>query len=396
MIETNTRTSKAELEIFLESILRIKQKFEVTRVSFINGFAETRLPVAIAYRPNSKVLAQSGGKGISRTQTMISALMESFECNTAENVNWDVVEAYGSGRENLANPLKLSTTLRDYNNSEKIRWCKAENLYTGSEIYIPFAAVTLDFREMSYIHKREPMMLTSNGLASGKNWDDATISAIYEVIERHSITTNEMNKSDKERKIDKSTLKSEALKDLIKKAEENDNLSVEIYDNTIWSEFPTYKSVLSDGHMIWSGFGTHSDPIVAATRAVTEANQARIISISGSREDMNKNIYLLSAEIQGSSKSGEEMGKGCEIREYGGREKNPSLDEVKKILLKITPNVYIYRYEQKVENVCVVRVVAEELHSYNYLGYSRMTVLETIDKREDSLMSREQHSPAAG
>ena len=97
-------------------------------------------------------------------------------------------------------------------------------------------------------------MLTSNGLASGKNWDDALISAIYEVIERHSITTNEMNKSDKDRKIDKLAIKSEALKDLIAKAEENNNLSVEIYDNTVWSEFPTYKSVLSDGHMIWSGF----------------------------------------------------------------------------------------------------------------------------------------------
>ena len=99
MIETNTRTSKAELEIFLESILTIKELFEVTRVSFIDGFAETRLPVAIAYRPNSKVLAQSGGKGISRTQAMISALMESFECNTAENVNWDIAEAYGRGRK---------------------------------------------------------------------------------------------------------------------------------------------------------------------------------------------------------------------------------------------------------------------------------------------------------
>ena len=98
MIETNARNSEIQEE-FLESILRVKSKFEVTRVSFINGFAETQLPVAIAYRPNSKVLAQSGGKGISKEQTLISALMESYECHTAENVDYTLVDTYANGKK---------------------------------------------------------------------------------------------------------------------------------------------------------------------------------------------------------------------------------------------------------------------------------------------------------
>ena len=80
-------SSNINQEDFLNYLLKNKSRFNVTRVSFIEGFSEIDIPVAIAYRPNSKVLSQSGGKGISRTQSMISALMESYECNAAEKVN---------------------------------------------------------------------------------------------------------------------------------------------------------------------------------------------------------------------------------------------------------------------------------------------------------------------
>ena len=63
-----------------------------------------------------------------------------------------------------------------------------------------------------------------------------------------------------------------------------------------------------------AGFGTHSDPVIAATRAITEANQARMISISGSREDMNKNFYLLSAALTKGNKEVKESSVTCKMR----------------------------------------------------------------------------------
>ena len=395
MIETNSQSIEFKEE-FLSKILKVRRKFEVTRVSFINGFAETKLPVAIAYRPNSKVLAQSGGKGISREQTLISALMESYECHTAENVDHSLIDTYQHAKKNMANPYKIATTLKDYRSVDPVRWCKAKNIYNSEDVYVPYSAVSLDFRNMSYIHKREPMMLTSNGLASGSSWNDACISAIYEVIERHSITVNEMNKTDKKRKVDQQTIESEDLIKLIKLLEGNEDLRVDLYDNTEWDDFPTYKSIVTNGQMNWAGFGTHSDPIIAATRAITEANQARMISISGSREDMNKNFYLLSAEITKNNREARESLKACKMRMPQGDKKIITLELILGKLKKISEKTYVYKYDQIDQDIFVVRVIAEGLHGYNYPGYSRMTILETILDKNINLLVRENHSPAAG
>jgi len=396
MIETNTRFDVTDQDNFLSKIIQLKRKFEVTRLSFINGFAETDLPVAIAYRPNSKVLAQSGGKGISQTQTLISALMESYECHTAENVSYSMIDTYERDDPSKANPFKISTTLKDYRSAEPIRWCKAQNIFNDEDVYVPFSAVSLDFQNMSYIHKREPMMLTSNGLASGSSWEDACISAIYEIIERHSITINEMNKTDKQRLVKGESIMERGIVDLISLLEGEGSLKVYLYDNTEWDDFPTYKSIITNGHMNWAGFGTHSDPVVAATRAITEANQARIISISGSREDMNKNFYLLSASITKKSKIEKNTTKICNLRTQDKKACTPILSVILKQLKMISKNTYLFRYEQIDPNIFVVRVIAEGLHGYNYPGYSRMTILETKVQGGMILEDRENHSPAAG
>jgi ribosomal protein S12 methylthiotransferase accessory factor len=39
------------------------------------------------------------------------------------------------------------------------------------------------------------------------------------------------------------------------------------------------------------GHGTHLSPVVAATRAITEAAQSRLTFIHGSREDMSRRMY---------------------------------------------------------------------------------------------------------
>ena len=65
---------------------------------------------------------------------------------------------------------------------------------------------------MAYIHKREPIIFTKWFSIRVENWDDACISAIYEVIERHSITVNEMNNTDKQMEVDQDSIESEDLK----------------------------------------------------------------------------------------------------------------------------------------------------------------------------------------
>ena len=88
-LETQLASDDFETKYYCDYLLSEKKNYSVSRVSYIDGFSEVDLPVAIAYRPNSKVLSQSGGKGISRNQSLISALMESYECDAAEKVKPD-------------------------------------------------------------------------------------------------------------------------------------------------------------------------------------------------------------------------------------------------------------------------------------------------------------------
>ena len=48
--------------------------------------------------------------------------------------------------------------------------------------------ISLDFTRMSKISDPSFIQLSSNGLASGMNENEAILSAIYEIIERHSST----------------------------------------------------------------------------------------------------------------------------------------------------------------------------------------------------------------
>lgn len=111
---------------FAEHLISCKREYSVTRVSYITGFSRVDLPVAIAYRPNSKVLSQSGGKGVSKVQALISALMESYECDAAEKIQPDT---YSVSFEELVDssisaldPRTLPTTLTDYSSVSRIDW----------------------------------------------------------------------------------------------------------------------------------------------------------------------------------------------------------------------------------------------------------------------------------
>jgi ribosomal protein S12 methylthiotransferase accessory factor len=72
--------------------------------------------------------------------------------------------------------------------------------------------------------------------------------------------------------------------------------SIDIY--TFWSVFycpgePTF--ILNHS----AGYGTHTDPVIAASRAITEAAQARLTHIHGAREDLglgHTNKQLTEAE----------------------------------------------------------------------------------------------------
>lgn len=396
-MDTNISAEDIKSKKYLAHLLKIKHKFQVTRVASIDGFVQSDLPVVIAYRPNSKVLSQSGGKGVSREQATISALMESFECHTAEEVSADMycreVELHGK----FCDPRTLAVTMKDYCKYELNSWKLVDRLDNNLKVWMPFDAISLDFTRMTNYQSRETFFLSSNGLASGSSWDMATISAIYEVIERHSLTVHELQGLDSNKRIDLSSIENPSIQSVVSRLQETEQLEVYLFDNTLWPDFPTFKCILISNSTMYAGFGCHSSPTISILRAITEANQGRVISVSGSREDMNSEVYLCTSPSKDNTYVDETLIYSPVTYDFNDKK---DILTPKQLLTKIQKyhegKWYLYQFPQIDEQVYVVRVIAEELHGYNYPGYISSTFLESPSKALVSYnINKELHSPAA-
>ena len=384
---------------YVKYLMSVKKTFSVTRASFIDGFSQIEIPVAIAYRPNSKVLSQSGGKGITREQALISALMESYECDSAEKVKPDVKrkseEDLIQERILFISPKNLPTTLTTYNSKIKLDWCKGyilDEKNRKEEVLVPFGAVSVDFTKMASLMENTYMQYSTNGLASGIDKDDAIKSAIFEIIERHCVTSHEIKHAETTRYIDLLTLPCNIHTELIDKIICHD-VDIEIYDLTLFEDFPVYSCYLydEDGRAN-CGWGCHLDPEIAIIRAITEANQARSIQISGSREDMHKYDYFSNRRREKDERETlNKISKNKAFRRTGKKE--TSIYQLLKLLKKYNiedPTVVILDTKDK---MCTVRVVITNLHGYNYPGYKSMlskNLLEDINSYEEQIT----HKPA--
>jgi len=398
-LETQLSANNIETHEYCQYLLAEKKNFSVSRVSYIDGFTDVNLPVAIAYRPNSKVLSQSGGKGISRNQSLISALMESYECDAAERVKPDLYSlSEGSLIKNnykFISPELLSITLSSYRKHICIDWSNAYNIISGQDCLVPFNAVSLDFTLMAKTNSLVHMQLTSNGLASGKTREQATISALYEIIERHSITSHEIKNLERSKPVDIFSIPCEIHTKIIDKIVSSDK-KIFIYDVTVWDEFPTYAChIVDDIGFSNVGWGCHVDPDISLARAITEANQARTIQISGSREDMNKYDYFNIKRINNTEKSKStesEIFVDYRSKVYKGA---PSSNQIAELITKNGGEEPVAVCIDERKNMSTVRVVAPMLHGYNYPAY-RSTLSKSF---KDSILSYElqpTHKPAAG
>jgi ribosomal protein S12 methylthiotransferase accessory factor len=387
---------------FAKHLIECKADYSVTRVSYITGFSRVDLPVAIAYRPNSKLLSQSGGKGISKCQSLISALMESYECDAAENIQPDLKntsynELLGSSSKCI-DPKSLPTTLSDYTSASRMDWSMCKDLITNEDVLVPFDAVTLDFTRMSSLRTKCFMQLTSNGLASGQTVDSATISALLEIVERHCVTTRELNYTAEESEINLETLPERIRVGLLAKFKRA-SVRPRLYNVSLYTEFPVYAcTIIDESGQANIGWGCHLDHDVAVARAITEANQARTIQISGSREDMHRYDYMMVNELDNAS--GLDTGAKRSTTDYRDYACERPYD------LTVTMNTLINQWSRcglpnpliKVlacdDRKAAVRAVAPMLHGYNYPAYKSILRSEYTEQVSD-YKSHVTHRPAA-
>lgn len=279
-----------------ETLEIVKDKLEIcgiTRIADITDLDRLGIPVFSAVRPDATLGSVSvyNGKGVSKTEAEVSAIMEGVErysCELNEEIILDSSQSQLEGKVNYLSPYELNLPAQEmYNEHIRIGWVKGYDLIKREEIYVPANAVF-----HPYPLKRDyPLFRTNtNGLASGNTLEEAIFHGLCEAIERDAWSLVEMKRTfPKDLEIE---LNDPLLDDLINRFKENE---VEIVFKDITSDIPIptiLASVddlkLKDPTLMVMGMGTHIDPKVAIYRAVTEAAQSRLTQIHGAREDTQK------------------------------------------------------------------------------------------------------------
>jgi ribosomal protein S12 methylthiotransferase accessory factor len=276
-------------------------EFGITRCADITGLeVDLGLPVYIAIRPRGRVFQSSAGKGLGVAAAKVSALMEAVELDVAERPDparlrhASLAELKTEGQRIDALPEWVAAASRFFGNEFRIPWTLAEDLLRGGEVWVPAGAV--------YFCEPTPCRTYTNGLASGNHLLEATLHALYEVIERDAVARliedDRLMIARDCRVIDPASVIEPSIAAVIQKIERSDNKLV-ILQILSGMAVPTYWALLLNRQpfagisTLSSGYGTHLDSMVALSRAVTEAVQSRLTMIQGSRNDIvGKPVYV--------------------------------------------------------------------------------------------------------
>ena len=286
-----------------ETYGKIERHFKqvgLTRLANITGLDKLGLPVVLSVRPNSGYLAVDAGKGFTLIAAKVSAAMECIERYHAENVFPERLKmSYNELLETHTTismdklPLMKNSL---FSPEQQEEWSFAWDFVAKEEVAIPTMLLTLQ-RHLSKPSNLLNFQLGSNGLASGNHVLEAFCSGLYEVIERDAVTSNLVANETASYKIPKVKLETIEFPLVLKLLNMLNEAKIEtiLYDCTIDTDVPTYMAVVYDLESreigMYRGYGSHLDPEIAMIRAITEAAQARLVYISGSRDDFFKSDY---------------------------------------------------------------------------------------------------------
>ncbi|MEU0730638.1 YcaO-like family protein [Streptomyces sp. NPDC006140] len=272
----------------------------ITRVADVTLLDDLGIPVWQAIRPNSANLTVSQGKGPSHLLARVSAAMEAFELHCAEEPQLarrvcraDEIglasDPTGSVPGSAAVPASGPVLLEDHllGPGSLLECVPVEDLADGTHRWWPLDAIAVDFRIRRW-WQPPGVRVTSNGLASGNTLAEATLHGLLELVERHSLAHARAQGSPWQRAHQLVPGNHGIPAELADRFASADAL-VEVVDVTHpVLGIPSFLArVWSPSLPRWfSGSGSHGDPAIALSRALTEAAQSRVTAIAGARDDV--------------------------------------------------------------------------------------------------------------
>jgi YcaO-like protein with predicted kinase domain len=295
----------------LKDFGRHMKEIGITRLANVTGLDSIGIPVVQAIRPNSRSLSVSQGKGIDLDSAKASAMMEAIELWHAENIELPCLCAsYQTMRKKMkvvdldGLPLVKGAKIRQ---EEQRCWLSGWDLLQKEEVWVPFEFVSMN--TIGVVNSKMTFLSTSNGLASGNHILEAIEHALCEVIERdtHALDMARGPANVLNTKVDPNTITDPSLKSMIEACSAAD-LEMAIFEMDSDVRIPTYRVMLKECDTLRrlgteTGCGSHLSPIIALSRAITEAAQARLTVIAGSRDDNPPSAYAATQGLWASQDS---------------------------------------------------------------------------------------------
>ncbi len=289
----------------VETLARMRQLFgplAITRVANVTGLDCIGIPVVMVCRPNSRSLSVSQGKGLDLDAARVSGVMESIELYHAERITHPLKLA-------TWNELRFSHDLvavdrlpriatSDLHPDSALLWIEGVDLLGGRRKWLPYELVHTNYT-LPLPTGSGLFVLSSNGLASGNHPSEAVCHALCEVIERDAAALHHF-RSDQQAsalRVDLATVDDPDCRSVLE-LYERAGVAAAVWDMTSDLGVATFRCVILDRQPSAfrplgpvEGMGTHPTREVALLRALTEAAQARLTLIAGSRDDNGRARY---------------------------------------------------------------------------------------------------------
>jgi len=280
-------------------------QFGVSRISLISGFDLIGIPIYTATRPLASTISINSGKGLNHMMARAGAVAESIEFALAERPTAQFqLETYRQAcRHNqyaiLGPPDWQLVRGANVNEYSIFNWTSVSHLSLpqADNFLIPNELIYISEATVGHLMR---MQASTNGWATGANFEDAVVQAMLEVIERDGWTIWLWHVE--ARGIWPPRILLGNVEDWPWLAAMIDHLSSRqitpfFFDISTGTGYPVVWCLLYDTSEvsagIFTGYGAAWTQQHALQRALLEAIQGRCCYMAGARDDLYRRQFLL-------------------------------------------------------------------------------------------------------
>jgi ribosomal protein S12 methylthiotransferase accessory factor len=271
----------------------------------LSDYSKIRIPVFLVQGTKDDTESVTGmGKGLTDDAAKASGIMELIERYSAREYSVEniVRASYNEVRNKAIDPFHLLFSAeQNYDHDKQIDFTWGYSLTNKRSVLVPasfsYFAYNCKVDNGTIVHVRDNIstLVSSNGLAAGNCMEEAILHGIYELVERDATFIMWLNKlcvPD----VDVSTITNGYINNAIQAfADSGIDLHIKCATNDI-NDIHTFfclgvdKCSGEDYPALGFGCGTHLNPEIALSRALTELSQV-MISILLHKKNMDNKDY---------------------------------------------------------------------------------------------------------